>query len=330
MYNAKNYIGNCIESLVNQDISEDDYEIIIIDDGSKDNSVAIVNGYIEKHKNIILYQEPNSGAYTTRNKLLKLAKGDYIYNLDADDYITRNCLSELLQIAESNQLDLIGFKTKETLSLEKFDSDKPIDSEPLELLIGKQFIENHAHFRFEIWWYFIKKDFLLEHSMSFTQNEYNADVVFTLAALLKSDKVGFIPVALHRYVQTQDSLMRSKNFDITRKRIQYIQMMIGNKSQLLNELNTKTESSLLLKNLNYRRDIFTFFNILDMLRNPFALSVVKEKIKAFKDVGAYPMKSLNHYRYSGLKYRVLRFMLNNETLLFSLIGIKNLFKKPIR
>jgi len=79
MYNAQDYIGNCIDSLLHQNLSEDDYEIIVMDDGSSDNSVGIIEAYIKQHKNIRLYKESNSGAYSTRNKLLKLAKGNYIF-----------------------------------------------------------------------------------------------------------------------------------------------------------------------------------------------------------------------------------------------------------
>jgi len=330
MYNAKNYIGNCIESLVNQDISEYDYEIIIIDDGSKDNSVDIVNGLVKQYKNISLHKEPNAGAYATRNKLLKLAKGDYIYNLDADDYIVRNCLGTLLNIAESKQLDIIGFDTVETSSLDKLDLPMSIESKGAKFSTGKEFINGHVHFRCEIWWYFIKRDFMLEHNMSFNKNEYNADVMFTLEALLKTNKVGYLPVSLHRYVQTQDSLMRSKNLDITLKRIEYIQMMIGNSSQLINKLKKDSNSDVLVKNISYRRDVFTFFNILNMFRNPFSLDYVKAIIKSFKATGAYPINNFNNYKYTSLRYRILLTVVNSETLVYTLISIKNLFSKPTK
>ncbi len=330
MYNAKNYIGNCIESLANQDISEDDYEIIIIDDGSKDESVELVNAYIKQHKNIKLHLEPNSGAYTTRNKLLKLAKGDYIYNLDADDYIVRNCLGTLLHIAETNQLDIIGFDTKETSDLDKLELPESIASKEAQFSTGKAFIENHLHLRHEIWWYFIRRDFMLKHEMTFNTNEYNADVLFTLEALLKTDKVGYLPLRIHRYVQTTDSLMRSKDFDITKKRIEYIQMMISNSSQLIANLKPAINSETVIKNMTYRRDVFTFFNIFSMFRNPFTLDYVKESIKTFKAIGAYPIKNFNNHRYSGMRYRIMLAFVNNETLLYVLILIKNIFSKPIK
>ena len=330
MYNAKSYIGNCIESLLDQNIPKDDYEIIIIDDGSSDDSVDIVSAYAKLHHNIKLFKEPNSGAYTTRNKLLKLAKGDYIYNLDADDYIVNNCLAELLQIAENNQLDIIGFETEETSDLDRRDLSEKIASNKAELCTGIEFIENHPHLRHEIWWYFIRKDFMLEHKMVFNTNEYNADVIFTLEALLKASKIGYLPASVHRYVQTQNSLMRSKNIDITRKRIEYIQMMIKNSSNLINSLDKKTYSDTLLDNMKHRRDVFTFFNIVSMIRNPFGITYIKDKIETFKSVDAYPIKTFNKYRYNSLRYRLLIPLLNSEYLIYALVLTKNLFSKTIK
>lgn len=330
MYNAKDYIGNCIESLLHQNISKDDYEIIIMDDGSSDNSVEIIEHYTKQYKNIKLHKEPNSGAFATRNKLLKLAKGDYIYNLDADDYIVHNCLGQLLQIAENNQLDIIGFDTIETSKLDKKSLVNTIEDDTDTFSSGKVFIEEHPHHRYEIWWYFIKKNFMLEHQMMFNNNQYNADVIFTLEALLKAPKIGFVKNSIHRYVQTEGSLMRSKDFKIISKRIEYLQMMIGNTSQLINSLKRDNNSERLINNIKHRRDVFTFFNLISMLRNPFGLKYIKSKIQDFKTVNAYPIKDFNKHRYNTLLYRVLRYIVNNETIFYTLISIKNIFYKPVK
>lgn len=330
MYNAKNYIGNCLESILNQNIPEDEYEIIIMDDGSSDESVEIVSNLAKNHECIKLHKEPNSGAYTTRNKLLKLARGNYIYNLDADDYVVHNCFKELLESAEKNQLDIIGFDTIETSLLDKKDLEQEIDSDESNISSGETFIEEYPHLRYEIWWYFIRREFILEHNMSFNKNEYNADVIFTLESLLKANRVSYIEASLHRYVQTQDSLMRSKNFETISKRIGYIQMMIGNTSRLINGLDKESHSSTLINNISHRRDVFTFFNILDMFRNPFGLKHIKNKIEEFKLVNAYPIKDFNRRRYNTFQYRILRQIINNETILYTLILIKNIFSKPVR
>lgn len=330
MYNAKDYIGNCIESLLNQNISSRDYEIIIIDDGSQDNSVDIVKAYIKQHENIKLFLEPNSGTYSTRNKLLKLAKGEYIYSIDADDYIVNNCLGSLLKIAQNNQLDIIGFETKETTSLKLKELNNTIDNDSVELHTGKTFLVKHKYFRYEVWWYFIKKDFIEKNNIFFIDNEYNADVIFTLKSLLKADRVGYLPQSFHRYVLTSDSLKRSYKFENVVKRIDSYKMMIADQSKIINEIKKESDinNAIIINNLQHIRAIFTFFNILNLCRNSFSTSYIKDHIASYKEAQAYPIKNFTINKYNSLFYRVLNFLINRIYFIYAFVYVKNIFKKP--
>lgn len=92
VYNAEKYIANCLDSLLCQDIDISEYEIICINDGSTDNSLAILQEYAEKHGNIILIDKPNGGVAAGRNLGMEKAQGEYIWFVDADDWVARNCL----------------------------------------------------------------------------------------------------------------------------------------------------------------------------------------------------------------------------------------------
>ena len=87
MCNAERYIEKCLESLMFQSIAKDDYEVIVFDDGSSDSSLKVVKNFSKKYTNILIYTHANRGVVFTRNKLLKLAKGTYIYFVDADDFL---------------------------------------------------------------------------------------------------------------------------------------------------------------------------------------------------------------------------------------------------
>ncbi|MEO1031061.1 MAG: glycosyltransferase, partial [Bacteroidota bacterium] len=294
-------------------------------------SVAIVSTYLKNHQQIRLYEEPNSGTYHTRNKLLKLAKGDYIYNLDADDYIVHNCLKALLNFAQDDDLDIIGFQTKETTLLDLMAQDELLSKTNLSLHSGQGFLERYPLMRHEPWWYFIKRNFVSKNDFTFTDNQYNADVVFTLEAFLKASKVGFYDGSIHRYVQTEDSIMRSKDIEVTRKRFDNMQMMILSKSQLINTLKSQNASEDLLQILAHRRDTFTFFNLRDMIKSSFIkVSYVKASIESLKDVGAYPMHHFSGLRFNSLKHRVVRTILNNESMLYAVISLRSLFSKSIK
>ena len=76
VYNVEQYIGKCLDSCLNQDLPKDEYEIVVVDDGSPDNSSSIVEGYMKKYSNIRLIHRENGGLSAARNTGLKEAKGE--------------------------------------------------------------------------------------------------------------------------------------------------------------------------------------------------------------------------------------------------------------
>lgn len=107
-YNCNKYISECILSLLQQDLAPDDYEIIIINDGSTDNTLSILIDFQEKYKNIKVYDQENHGRDYARNQGVKRANGDYIWFIDNDDYITSNCINPLITIAQTLDLELFA------------------------------------------------------------------------------------------------------------------------------------------------------------------------------------------------------------------------------
>ena len=108
LYNAENYIGECIDSILSQ--TYDDYEIVIVNDGSTDKSSAIVDRYQQKYTHIIrVVHKENEGVLLTRRRLLQEAKGDYIVWVDSDDLIKPELLSDLFDEIKSNRPDIIVY-----------------------------------------------------------------------------------------------------------------------------------------------------------------------------------------------------------------------------
>lgn len=92
VYNAEKYLRQCLNSLLEQGVSHDRYEIICIDDGSKDASFSMIKEYADQYKNIIAIGKENEGVSATRNKGLETAKGKYIWFVDADDWVAKDFL----------------------------------------------------------------------------------------------------------------------------------------------------------------------------------------------------------------------------------------------
>ena len=108
VYNTSEYLSICIDSCLHQGMSFDDYEIIFIDDGSLDNSAAILDEYVSKYPNLTAVHKVNGGVSVARNIALDLVQGDYIWFIDSDDFIEKNVLPDIHKlIQEKNPEKLV-------------------------------------------------------------------------------------------------------------------------------------------------------------------------------------------------------------------------------
>lgn len=106
VYNVEMYLERCLESLLKQDL--DDYEILVINDGSPDNSQEIIDNYAKKYpEKVKSYIKTNGGLSDARNYGLERANGEYIIFVDSDDYVKENMLKKLYEIGKSNNLDIL-------------------------------------------------------------------------------------------------------------------------------------------------------------------------------------------------------------------------------
>ena len=105
VYNAAEYLARCLDSIIAQTYS--DWEVIAVDDGSKDNSYQILQQYAEKDNRIIAVTKENEGPGLTRNYALELAQGEYIVFVDADDYIEPVYFEELEKCVHENGADVV-------------------------------------------------------------------------------------------------------------------------------------------------------------------------------------------------------------------------------
>ena len=102
VYNVALYLSKCLSSLVHQNIDINDFEILVLNDGSTDNSQSIINHFALKYSNIRVFHHPNMGLSGTRNRGLKEAKGDYVWFVDSDDWLEDNCLKDILDTLTGN------------------------------------------------------------------------------------------------------------------------------------------------------------------------------------------------------------------------------------
>lgn len=107
IYNVEKYLSKCIESCLNQNIDKSKYEIILIDDGSPDNCPNIADYYAKKYDNITVIHQLNQGLSVARNRGLAIAKGEYIWFVDSDDWIKTDCLNDIILVLNNEKPDFL-------------------------------------------------------------------------------------------------------------------------------------------------------------------------------------------------------------------------------
>ena len=108
-YNQEKYISECLNSVISQTFN--DFEVIIVNDGSTDASLDIIKNYVNEYSFIHLIDQSNQGVVASRNNAINIAQGKYIYPLDADDKIAPNCLERLYTVIEQNVFDVVYSQT---------------------------------------------------------------------------------------------------------------------------------------------------------------------------------------------------------------------------
>ncbi|WP_149275492.1 glycosyltransferase [Pareuzebyella sediminis] len=331
IFNVDQYVARCLDCLLQQDLTEDEYEILIMDDGSSDQSYTIAKRYADRFKNIYLFQQFNSGPCIARNTLLNRARGEYIYCLDADDLIAFDALGVLVRLAKEHSLDIIGFNTLVTQRIESFEPIISI-SMPSESKIcsGYQYLERNPSIRFEIWWYIVKTSLLRDHHINFGENQYNGDVLFTLKTFSLAKRIAHIPIAVHCYFQSKGSIMRNTENRHRQVLLGSLHMMIRNFTNFINQLE-KTDvpqTNGVVRNLKNRRNVFVGSFLLKLIRSNLDSKQAKTYLLQLKEIKVYPLK-LPTSRKAPLAKRLVMHTLNNESLLLLVLTYKRLQYKLI-
>lgn len=206
-YNSEKFIEKCLYSCLNQDISHDDYEIIVVDDGSTDNTKNIVLSIQKKYNNIVYIYQENAAQGAARNNGLSKAKGKYIWFVDSDDWIAENCLGNIITQLENKRLTaiLVGhasiYKDK-FVYWEKLDSNKICSGKEI-LSQGKFYISP----TYGIW----NKSYLVNNNIKFIEKIFHEDSEICPRMYYNANKIGFINNTYYFVYTNLSSTTRSIN-----------------------------------------------------------------------------------------------------------------------
>ncbi|WP_296383094.1 glycosyltransferase [Winogradskyella sp.] len=327
VYNAAKFISICLDSLLAQDIDSTDYEILVINDGSTDNSLAIANTYSNKHKHIKVHTKENGGVGSARNKGLSLSKGTYVYFIDPDDYLAQDVLKTILEQAENRNLDILTFISQSTTDSNLYHSTPDITGQELStILTGEDYIAKH-NYNNEVWWYVIKREFIEEIKIKFIEDRWMEDAILTAKLFLKAKKMAFFPINAHRHLIVEGSAMTNKEPS------HYLRVIDDNRNaaivfeSLIKGLEQSNVNSECIKRLRTRQQSFVFFLMVRMLKSTISLNQAKKAIDDISNTNAYPMNTFPGSDYKGITYSILTKLFNSKQIFYLLFRLFNPFLK---
>lgn len=207
VYNVEKYVEKCIRSCETQDIPLCDYEILCINDGSKDNSLAIIEGLAREFTNITVITQPNGGLSAARNTGMQHAKGDYYFFLDSDDWIAENCLGNIVNKLQSENPDILCISAANVLGEEicprhSFPREEPLSGRDAQKRGG---IDACAPFLIT------RAEHFKKYDLKFYEGIFHEDSELTPKLVYLAQKVSFTNDIIYYVRQTPGSITRSVN-----------------------------------------------------------------------------------------------------------------------
>ena len=295
LYNAENYIAACLESVLNQTMK--DFEIIIVDDCSTDNSCAVAETFSKKfggRLKIFSFEENTGNASIPRNEGLRFSRGEYVFFMDNDDLITPNALEILYNLAINARADVVymerGFLLNgENLIDANWDKNSSQISNPtLESQNISVRIENfiQTSYGWAPWTKFIRRDFLIANKIDFPHVKISEDVLWTFKIICLAEKFLRIPNQLYICRSRTDSWSRIK-----REPKDEIKFWLDPLVKGLDYLDDFMAGDFFYQNPNFRFDVTNFFVKMQLAG----------MLRALKNLNRYQLYKIIHESFSSSK-----------------------------
>lgn len=302
MYNVSKYLEDCLNSLVCQDMSHDEYEIILIDDGSTDNTAQIAEEYCNKYSNITLIKKENGGVSEARNVGIENASGKYIWFIDSDDFIAPSCLKSICKILldyEPHFVSMSYIKVTENCHFQESDGYE------LRFVPINQKLTSST-----VCMTILRRDTIIENNIRFNKElKYGEDTLFQYYYyILSNNQVSiYIKNNLYAYRQRANSSLNSKKkSDFARRTQDFIKMAKIYKSDFDNKIVSDDEMLKYIKRAQY---LSIEGALTELPRSDLSY---KQIMKDLKSSALYPYPKIKNQKdVKGFKNKIKRFIISS-------------------
>lgn len=304
VYNAEKTLVRCIDSLLAQTFK--DFEIILIDDGSEDNSGKLCDSYANNHRNIQVLHQANKGVSHARNAGIQMASSKLIQFADADDTVSNNFVSSLYNAISKNEADMAicGYsEIYEEQNARSIVIDKPLQAscfmkQEFLNLFGQYFYDYTIHY---IWNKIYDADIIRDNHIQF-HGAIGGDLPFNLDYFAYCEKLCMIPESLYQYyklnAQSITTIFRRKDLASTQK-----EYVLGYK--FLNDNNAYTKMNKAYLDAFYLRNLSSYISMLYHPDSDFTKKEKKDILRGIVNDQDIRFKFLNSSMYANKLIRLI-------------------------
>ena len=313
VYNVENYLPHCIDTLLEQGLTEKQYEIILVNDGSTDHSLNLCQSYAEKFPFIHCISQKNQGLSGARNTGMKYASGKYIQFVDSDDFIQPNSLKAVIAAAVKYDADLTFFQGSYYPQTEKKTCTHPFDCLKVytgeELLLSSMIVGS-------VWCNLYKTQFLKDAHASFYPGIFHEDIDFNHKLYPKAHRVVFTNEDVYRYRYNTNSITHTTNPQKAEKRIKDNILI----SRHIKDLASEDFITTAVKKV-YRRksNSIVMGELLILLKDKssFGIDFAQRCLNYATELGMYPIKG----KTLSWKTTLLKMIINHRGLFLSAVKL---------
>lgn len=290
VYNAASYVERCLRSITSSVVPEGSYEIIAVDDGSSDQSLALLQNLETQIPQLHVYHRHHSGPGGARNLGLNYAKGRYIMFVDADDYINTTSFSHFVsRLISQYEQDIIGF---DYLRIDSEGNEKPYSNQLFPYcreMTGAEYMNMQQPLGI-LWGYFFNRKFIIKNKLKFYEKIAHSDEDFVSRAFCVAGTITFLPVLLYYYCYNSESVINKKGKEEEEKRFYDKMKVIDGLCLYCQDLSDSLMQSGLNRKINYL--------VVDMIR----LLVRKRMSDEFIEMCLAFLTEINRYPLPDCRY----------------------------
>lgn len=322
VYNTRTYLSKCLESLLNQGLQPDEFEVLVIDDGSTDGSREEVASWAEIHPQAHLITQANAGVSAARNHALDQAQGRYVQFVDSDDYLEDGMMASLLQRAVDEDLDVLQFNFK-IVNPDGSIIPAKEDGTTTPVMKGVEFLEHHRLTPY-VWRFLVRRDYLEEHHWRFnTSLIVCEDGALITEFMLAATRMAYSDDAPYCYVNRGDSAMHNPDRAHLHRRI-FSQIDSAALIDATARRYEQEHGSMAPASVAGLRNVYLYFAMTKALTS----GCVKEVVARMRQAGLYPFPCVGpEANYYGMKWKIIHSLMMHPRLWSFLSIVYQLIKK---